>query len=202
LVAQGRQPVGDCATFGRAGREHAREESMITTPAARPVITLAETAELVACLVTAHGPQFLHVDGRYGLSALLAMEPLTVHAAVALTLLDDTNRAVALSLAGHWALPENVASPVVQFAIATLPEAMATAEAGIVYARQRHADIGDSTTSHACDDLLAVIDAVDRNLRAGRRMVGATAPRAHVTSNSQPVQVPVTAAGTVPAAVS
>jgi hypothetical protein len=176
---------------------------MITTPAARPVITLAETAELVACLVTAHGPQFLHVDGRHGLSALLAMEPLTVHAAVALSLLDDTNRAVALSLAGHWALPEKVASPVVQFAFAALPEAMATAEAGIAYARQRHEEVWDSKTSRACDDLRAVIDAVDRNLRAGRRMAGGMAPRTHVTRSDQPVPVvvPVAAAGTVPVAV-
>ena len=170
---------------------------MVTTPAARPAITLAETAELVACLVTAHGPQFLHVDGRHGLSALLAMEPLTVHAAVALTLLDDTNRAVALSLAGHWALPENVASSVVQFAMEALPEAMTTAEAGVRYARQRHAEIWDPKTSRAYDDLLAVIDAVDRNLRAGRRMTGGMALCAHVTSNDQPepVRVPIDAAG-------
>lgn len=39
------------------------------------------------------------------------------------------------------ALAENVASPVVQFAMAALPEAMATAEGGIAYARQRHEEV-------------------------------------------------------------
>src|SRR6185503_11768826 len=101
-----------------------REENMNDT-AARAAISLAETTELVACLMTAHGPQFLHVDGRRGLSKLLEMEPLTVHAAIALTLLEATNRAVALSLAGQWALPEDVAGPVVQFAMEALPEALA-----------------------------------------------------------------------------
>src|SRR5688572_27961333 len=70
-----------------------------------------------------------------------AMEPLAVHAAIALKLLDDTNRAVALSLAGRWPLPDHVAGPVVQFAMAALPEAMATAEAAVAYARQRQDEI-------------------------------------------------------------
>lgn len=173
----------------------------MTKTTARPEITLAETAELVACLVTAHGPQFLHLDGRQGLSALLAMEPLTVHAAVALTLLQDTGWAVSLSLAGHWALPEDVASRVVQFALAALPEAMATAEAAVVYARQRQDEVGDDKTNHACSDLRAVIDAVDRNLEAGRRMTAGPAPRTQPTGDDQPVATHLfpDAAGTTPA---
>jgi hypothetical protein len=161
----------------------------MTDTTARPEITLAETAELVACLVTAHGLQFLHVDGRQGLSSLLAMEPLTVHAAAALTLLQDTGRAVSLSLAGHWALPEDVAGRVVQFAMAVLPEAMATAEASVVYARKRQDEVWDDKTNHACDDLRAVIDAVDRNLVAGRRMTAGMAPRALTPSGDQRVLI-------------
>jgi hypothetical protein len=38
-------------------------------------------------------------------------------------------------------------------------------------------------------DLLAVIDVVERNLRAGRRMVGVVAPRAHLASEAQPALV-------------
>jgi hypothetical protein len=59
--------------------------------------------------LTAHGPQFLHMDG-LGLRTLLAMEPQTVHAAIALMLLDYTHRAVALVLYRHWALPVDVAA--------------------------------------------------------------------------------------------
>ena len=172
----------------------------MTVTLARPAITQAETAELVACLMTAYGPQFLRLDGRHALSALLAMEPLTVHAAIALTLLDDTDRAIALSLAGHWALPENVAGQVVQFAMAALPEAMATAEAAMAYARQRQDDVRDDQTGSACHALLAVIDAIDRNLLAGRRMVGAGAPGTRATSKDKPAlaAMPVGQAGLEP----
>ena len=176
----------------------------MTRTTVRREITLAETAELVACLVTAHGPQFLHTDGRDGLSALLAMEPLTVHAAVALTLLQDTGRAVSLSLAGYWELPDDVAGRVVQFALAALPEAMAAAEASVVYARQRQNEVCDDKTCHACKDLRAVIDAVDRNLAAGRRMTADMPPRVQPTSSDQPVAAPSLpdTTGTVPAPLS
>jgi len=174
----------------------------MTDTTARPEITLAETAELVSCLVTAHGPQFLNVGGRRGLTALLAMEPLTVHAAVALTLLQDTGRAVSLSFAGHWALPEDVAGRVLQVAMAALPEALATAEASVVYARQRQDDVCDDMTSRACGHLRAVINAVDQNLGAGRRMTAGMVPRARTMSTGQPVAAPLLADGleTVPAA--
>jgi hypothetical protein len=54
--------------------------------------------------------------------------------------------------------------------MAALPEALATAEAAMAYAWQRLDEVRADEDSRACEDLLAVIDAVDNNLRAGRRM--------------------------------
>ena len=147
----------------------------MTPSNASPEATFAETADLVACLVAEHGPQLLSEDGRHGLRELLAMEPLTLHTAVALTLLHETQRAVALSFAGQWDLPEDVAGPVVQFAMAALPEAMASAEAAMAFAWQRHGELWDYKTSCARGHLLEVIGAVDRNLRAGRKVLAGLA---------------------------
>jgi len=57
--------------------------------------------------------------------------------------------------------------------MAALPEALATAEAAMAYARQRLDEVRAYEDGRACGDLPAVIDAVDNNLRAVRRTVGA-----------------------------